>query len=152
MTSRLIRDPGTFSGKRTKFADWWKIMMLFLKFNNVTQAKQKIIIVTSRMERGVPGFHAKQWQKRNIKGGGTASWDKFEGEMKQGFGLGNKEELARNQIEDFNISMTSLSNSPPLPKWQGLMTYMQSSYSNNTPNIISSKQSWDTHQHLFLQP
>jgi hypothetical protein len=43
----------------------------------------------------------KQWQERIIKGGGTASWDKFEGEMKQAFGLGNKEELARNQIEDF---------------------------------------------------
>jgi hypothetical protein len=33
--ARLIRDPGIFSGKRTEFADWWRIMQLHLKFNNV---------------------------------------------------------------------------------------------------------------------
>jgi hypothetical protein len=26
--ARLIGDPGTFSGKRTEFADWWRIMQL----------------------------------------------------------------------------------------------------------------------------
>jgi hypothetical protein len=90
-----------FSGKQTEFADWWRIMLLFLKFNNVIQAKQKIALVAFRMEGGVPGFHAKQWQERIIKGGDTASWDKLEEETKQAFGLGNEEELARNQIKEF---------------------------------------------------
>jgi hypothetical protein len=150
--SRLIRDPGAFSGKRTKFGDWWRIMMLFLKFNNITQAKHKIALVASRMEGGVQGFHAKQ--QRIIKGGDTASWDSFEEETKQAFGIGNKEEIARNQIKEFkqgiNTSMTSSLNLLPSPKWQELMIHTLSSYSNNTPNTVSSKQSWDIH--LLLSP
>jgi hypothetical protein len=61
--ARLIGDPGTFSGKRTEFADWWRIMRLHLKFNNVKTPDNKIAVITSKMKGGVAGFFAQKFGK-----------------------------------------------------------------------------------------
>jgi hypothetical protein len=40
--ARLIGDPGVFSGKRTEFADWWRIMQIHLKLNNVNPTARSL--------------------------------------------------------------------------------------------------------------
>jgi hypothetical protein len=73
--ARLIGDPGIFSGKRTEFADWWRIMQLRLKFNNVKNPNSKIAIITSKMKGGVAGFFAQKWENTLIHDNDTANWD-----------------------------------------------------------------------------
>jgi hypothetical protein len=99
--ARLIGDPGIFSGKRTEFADWWRIMQLHLKFNNVKNPDSKIAIITSKMKGGVAGFFAQKWENTLIHNDDTANWDKFKSEIEHSFSLGDTTEIARIQIEDF---------------------------------------------------
>jgi hypothetical protein len=99
--ARLIGDPGIFSGKRTEFADWWRIMQLHLKFNNMKTPDNKITIITSKMKGGVAGFFAQKWENTLIHNNDTANWDKFKTELEHSFSLGDTTEIARIQIEDF---------------------------------------------------
>jgi hypothetical protein len=92
--ARLIGDPGIFTGKRTEFADWWRIMQLHLKFNKVTNPDDKIMIVASKMKGGVAGFHAQHWQNKMLKSDDTANWDKFKKELETMFSLGDRTEIA----------------------------------------------------------
>jgi hypothetical protein len=99
--ARLIGDPGIFSGKRTDFADWWRIMQLHLKFNNVKTPDNKIVVTTSKMKGGVAGFFAQKWEDTLIDNDDTADWDKFKKELVHSFSLGDTTEIARIQIEEF---------------------------------------------------
>jgi hypothetical protein len=99
--ARLIGDPGIFSGKRTDFADWWRIMQLHLKFNNVKKPDNKIVVTTSKMKGGVAGFFAQKWETSMIDNDDTADWDKFKKELVHSFSLGDTTEIARIQIEEF---------------------------------------------------
>jgi hypothetical protein len=99
--ARLVGDPGTFSGKRTEFANWWRIMQLHLKFNNVKTPDNKIAVITSKMKGGVAGFFAQKWENWMIDNNDTANWDKFKSELEHSFSLGDTTEIARIQIEDF---------------------------------------------------
>jgi hypothetical protein len=99
--ARLIGDPGIFSGKRTNFADWWRIMQLHLKFNNVKKPDNKIVVTTSKMKGGVAGFFAQKWEDSMIDNDDTADWDKFKKELVHSFSLGDTTEIARIQIEEF---------------------------------------------------
>jgi hypothetical protein len=92
--ARLIGDPGIFSGKRTDFADWWRIMQLHLKFNNVKTPDNKIVVTTSKMKGGVAGFFAQKWEDTLIDNDDTADWDKFKTELKHSFSLGDTTEMA----------------------------------------------------------
>jgi hypothetical protein len=99
--ARLIGDPGIFSGKRTEFADWWRIMQLHLKFNNVKTPDNKIAVITSKMKGGVAGFFAQKWENLMIHNDDMANWDKFKSEIEHSFSLGDTTEIAQIQIEDF---------------------------------------------------
>jgi hypothetical protein len=99
--ARLIGDPGVFSGKRTEFADWWRIMQIHLKFNNVKKPDNKIAVITSKMKGGVAGFFAQKWELSMIDNDDTADWDKFKEELVHSFSLGDTTEIARIQIEEF---------------------------------------------------
>jgi hypothetical protein len=99
--ARLIRDPGIFSGKRTEFADWWRIMQLHLKFNNMKNPNSKIAIITSKMKGGVAGFFAQKWENTLIHDDDMANWDKFKSEIEHSFSLGDTTKIARIQIKDF---------------------------------------------------
>jgi hypothetical protein len=99
--ARLIGDPGIFSGKRTDFADWWRIMQIYLKFNNVKTPDNKIIVTTSKMKGGVAGFFAQKWEESLTDNDDTADWDKFKKELIHSFSLGDTTEIARIQIEEF---------------------------------------------------
>jgi hypothetical protein len=99
--ARLIGDPGTFSGKRTEFTDWWRIMQLHLKFNNVKTPDNKIAVITSKMKGGVARFFAQKWENWMIDNDDMANWDKFKSELEHSFSLGDTTEIAQIQIEDF---------------------------------------------------
>jgi hypothetical protein len=92
--ARLIGDPGIFSGKRTEFADWWRIMQLHLKFNNVKNPDNKITVITSKMKGGVAGFFAQKWENTLIHNDDTADWDRFKSELTSSFSLGDTTEIA----------------------------------------------------------
>jgi hypothetical protein len=108
--ARLIGDPGIFSGKRTEFADWWRIMQLHLKFNNVKTPDNKIAVITSKMKGGVAGFFAQKWENTLIHNDDTANWDKFKIELEHSFSLGDTTEIARIQIEDFKQGNQHINN------------------------------------------
>jgi hypothetical protein len=108
--ARLIGDPGTFSGKRTEFADWWRIMQLHLKFNNVKTPDNKIAVITSKMKGGVAGFFAQKWENWMIDNDDTANWDKFKSELEHSFSLGDTTEIAQIQIEDFKQGSQHINN------------------------------------------
>jgi hypothetical protein len=108
--ARLIGDPGTFSGKRTEFADWWRIIQLHLKFNNVTNPDNKIAIITSKMKGGVAGFFAQKWENTLIHNNNTANWDKFKSEIKSSFLLGDTTKIARIQIKEFKQGNQHINN------------------------------------------
>jgi hypothetical protein len=99
--AHLIGDPGIFSGKRTEFADWRRIMQLHLKFNNVKTPNNKIVVTTSKMKGGVAGFFAQKWEDTLIDNDDTADWDKFKDELVHSFSLGDTTEIAQIQIEEF---------------------------------------------------
>jgi hypothetical protein len=99
--AQLIGDPGTFTGKRTEFADWWRIMQIHLKYNRVSNPDDKITIVTWKITGGVAGFHAQHWQDKLISTDDTADWEEFRKEIEAMFSLGDRTEIARDQIEDF---------------------------------------------------
>jgi hypothetical protein len=108
--ARLIGDPGIFSGKRTEFADWWRIMQLHLKFNNVKNPDNKIAVITSKMKGGVAGFFAQKWENTLIHNDDTANWDKFKSELTSLFSLEDTTEIARIQIEEFKQGNQHINN------------------------------------------
>jgi hypothetical protein len=108
--ARLIGDPGIFSGKRSKFANWWRIMQLHLKFNNVKNPDNKIAIITSKMKGGVAGFFAQKWENTLINNDDTANWDKFKSELTSSFSLGDTTEIAQIQIEEFKQGNQHINN------------------------------------------
>jgi hypothetical protein len=106
----LIGDPGIFSRKRTEFANWWRIMQLHLKFNNVKNPNRKIAIITSKMKGGVAGFFAQKWENTLIHDNNMANWDKFKSEIEHSFLLGDTTEIAQIQIEDFKQGNQHINN------------------------------------------
>jgi hypothetical protein len=92
--ARLIGERGIFSGKRTEFANWWRIMQLHLKFKNVKNPDSKIAIITSKMKGGVAGFFAQKWENTLIHNDDTANWDKFKSEIEHSFSLRDTTEIA----------------------------------------------------------
>jgi hypothetical protein len=108
--ARLIGDPGIFTGKRTDFADWWRIMQLHLKFNKVTNPNNKIAVITSKMKGGVAGFFAQKWENTLVHNNDTADWVKFKLEIESSFSLGDTTKIARNQIEEFKQGNQHINN------------------------------------------
>jgi hypothetical protein len=54
----LVPDPRFFDGDRKRFADWWRGMKLFLKFNQVSTLDMKITAMVARMRGGTAGNFA----------------------------------------------------------------------------------------------
>ena len=40
-TKAMVPEPRFFDGTRSKFEDWWRAMVLYLKYNKVTDADDK---------------------------------------------------------------------------------------------------------------
>jgi hypothetical protein len=108
--AQLIGDPGIFTGKRTKFANWWRIMQLHLRYNKVTNPDNKIMIVASKMTGGVAGFHAQHWQDKMLQTDYTADWEKFKKELETMFSFGDRMEIAQSQIEEFKQGGQHINN------------------------------------------
>jgi len=97
----LVPDPSFFDGDRKKFADWWRGMVLYMKFHKIDGADDKATAVLSRMRGGTAGHFATHWTDKMEKDNDTIDWDKFEREVKSTFSYGNKKENAEWKIEQF---------------------------------------------------
>ena len=93
--SKIIALPEKFRGDRKEFADWWRNVKLYLKFNRITDSDDKIATVTSFMIGETAGFFAREWQEKLINEGDHQDWDKFVHQLQSAFALGNEAETAK---------------------------------------------------------
>lgn len=106
----LVPDPGWFDGDRAKFGDWWRSIKLFMKFNKIKIADDKIIACISRMKGGVAGNFATVVTDALAKTEDTASWDEFEEKIKESFIDGKEKENAENKLEGFVQGKTHITD------------------------------------------
>ena len=66
LVKNAIPDPGYFEGNRNKFDDWWRGMILWMKFNKFEDAMTKILVTISRLKGEIPGFFASDWTKKLV--------------------------------------------------------------------------------------
>ncbi|KAF7761767.1 transcriptional regulator family: Zinc finger, CCHC-type [Agaricus bisporus var. burnettii] len=93
----LIPNPKDFGGNREQFAEWWRSMTLFLKYNKL---------------------FCRHMDRKNRHQLHTYTWDTFEEELKTSFGKGNEKDIAEERIEslkqgnrntmDFLVEFTAL--------------------------------------------
>jgi len=58
LPKNMVPDPGWFDGDRSKFEDWWRGIILFLKSNRVNRTDDRITVILARLREGVAGIYA----------------------------------------------------------------------------------------------
>jgi hypothetical protein len=95
----MVRDPGAFSGKRSDFEDWWRTIKLYMRFNRVTAAEEKAIVVISRLQGGTAGMFAAAKADIILNGDDTLDWEEFEKEVVSTFSDDALQTRAEHNIE-----------------------------------------------------
>jgi len=60
MPKNMVLDPGWFDVDRTKFKDWWRGIILFLKSNRVMETDNRIMAILARLREGIVGIYAQK--------------------------------------------------------------------------------------------
>jgi hypothetical protein len=95
----LVPDPGNFSGKRSDFDDWWRNVKLFMKFNKITAADDKAIVVIARLRGGTAGAFASMKADAILDGMDSVDWDNFAKEVEKTFSDDALQTRAEHDIE-----------------------------------------------------
>jgi hypothetical protein len=95
----LVSDPGFFSGKRTDFDDWWHSMRLYMKFNKISSADEKAIVIISHLRGGTTGLFAAIKADIILNGDDTIDWDQFSTELVRTFSDDTLQIQAEHDIE-----------------------------------------------------
>jgi hypothetical protein len=96
----LVPDPGFFNGDRTKFADWWRNMKLFIQFNKVESSDSRVLAILARLRDGTAGIYA-EGKFAQIEEGHTPTWKTFAAELEQTFSDDSLRTKSEAQIEKF---------------------------------------------------
>lgn len=98
---KLVPDPGYYEGDRSKFSDWIRAIRLYILANNITENKQKIIIVISRLRGTIPGAYA-ETKLEEINDENIPQFEDFVKDVSKTFGDDGVKERAQLKIEGFN--------------------------------------------------
>jgi len=85
LPKNMVPDPGWFDGDRTKFKDWWRGILLFLKSNRVFETDDRITAILACLRGGVVGIYAQKKLDELDEELGTQDWDDFIKEIKMTF-------------------------------------------------------------------
>ena len=97
----MVPEPGFFDGDRTKFDDWWRQMKLFMRFNKIVAAEDKMLAVIARFKGGTAGQFAETELIKIERAEDTRDWNKFADRVEESFSNDTQSSEAEWKIEEF---------------------------------------------------
>ena len=101
LPKNMVLDLGWFDGNQSKFEDWWRGIILFLKSNRVNGTDDRITAILAHLRGGVAGIYTQKKLDKLDENNDTQDWDDFVKKLKTTFSDKSKAANAEWKIETF---------------------------------------------------
>ncbi|KAF5360975.1 hypothetical protein D9756_004486 [Leucocoprinus leucothites] len=96
-----VPEPRYFDGNRKQFADWWRAMAFYLKFNKIAAADEKVIMILAHLRGDTAGAFAQMELERLNQKDDTIDWKRWETNFKKLFSNDTLQSNAKWIIKSF---------------------------------------------------
>ena len=97
----MVLDLRQFNGDKTKFEDWWREIILFLKSNRVLEINDRIMVILACLRRDIAGIYVQKKLDELDEELRTQNQNKFIKEIKTTFSNKMKIADAEQKIKSF---------------------------------------------------